>query len=227
MTKTVRLVVVIVFLFSTMMSDTAVLRGQKIDDTYHLVFSDEFNQPNGSLPDSTKWGCSLRHKSRWARWISNSPDVAYIRNGALVCRAIPNKEIHKDTATMLTGAIETRNKFSFKYGKVEVRLKTSRYRGNFPAAWLLPQPPCEQHPYGGEIDIFESYGTNPHAYHTAHTHWTLHLNKKTTPIHQFHEKVSVQRWHVYSVEWDESKIVWRVDGKLVGTYYKLFSTEAR
>lgn len=219
--------IVFAFLVSLTLASDSIQVHAQIKDDYVLIFSDEFNQKNGSLPDSTKWGCSWRHKSRWARWISNSPKVAFIKNGSLVCRTIPNDNLEADTATMLTGAIETQNKFSFKYGKVEIRLKTNRYRGNFPAAWMLPQPPCEKHPYGGEIDIFESYGTNPHAYHTAHTHWTLHLGKKTTPQHQFHEKIAVNKWHVYSVEWDEEKIVWRVDSNVVGTYYKLNNSEAQ
>jgi len=200
---------------------------QPSDDNYILIFADEFNQPNGSLPDPAKWGCSMRHKSRWARFISNSPKVAYIKNGHLVCRAIPNTIEKADTAQMLTGAIETQGKFSFQYGKVEVRLKTNRRPGNFPAVWMLPQPPAEPHPYGGEIDIFESYGTNPHAYHTAHTHWTLHLGMKQTPQHQFHEAVKVNKWHIYAVEWDPNTIVWKVDGKTVGTYNKLADTNAQ
>ena len=197
------------------------------EDEYILVFSDEFNQTTESQPDPTKWGCSSRHNSRWARWISNSPKVAYIKNGKLICRAIPNNQQKEDTAQMLTGAIETKDKFSFQYGKVEVRLKTNRQRGNFPAVWMLPQPPCLQHPYGGEIDIFESYGTNPHAYHTAHTHWTLHLGMKKTPQHQFHEKVRVDKWHVYCVEWNHNSIIWKVDDNIMGIYNKLDDDEAQ
>ena len=57
---------------------------------------------------------------------------------------------------MITGAKETRDNFSFTYGKVEVRLKTNLHRGNFPAAWMMPQPPCDGWPNAGEIDIFDS-----------------------------------------------------------------------
>lgn len=221
-----RKILLTILVLISVVSDQSIAVSQSQSENWQLVFSDEFNQPNGCLPDSTKWGCSWRHNSRWARWISKSPKVAYIKNGSLVCRAIPNNGVEKDTATMLTGAIETQNKFSFQYGKVEVRMKTNRYRGNFPAAWMLPQPPCQPHPYGGEIDIIESYGINTHAYHTAHTHWTLHLGKKHNPEHQFHEKLRVDKWHIYCVEWDEERIIWRVDGKMVGVYYKLNDAEA-
>lgn len=212
--------------FLIVLSDTVQQPNSEVSGTYEMIFSDEFNMPNGSRPDSSKWACSMRHKSRWARWISDSSAVAYIDKGKLICRAIPNTNLATDTAIMLTGAIETRNKFYFKYGKVEVRLKTNRYRGNFPAVWMLPQPPCKEHPYGGEIDIFEAYGTNADAYHTAHTHWTLHLKNKNKPQHQFHEQVSMHKWHVYGVEWDERKITWLVDGKIVGVYFKLSDSDA-
>ena len=124
---------------------------------YELVFSDEFNLPNGSQPDSTNWVRSMRNPSRWARWISSSKDVVFIKNGKLVCRAIPNRHLETDTASMLTGAVETFGKFSFQYGKVEVRMKTNLKQGNFPAVWLKPVPVRGDSLYG-EIDIVETFG---------------------------------------------------------------------
>ena len=81
--------------------------GKTQDEEYELVFFDEFNLPNGSQPDSSKWKRCSRNPSRWARWISDSKEVVYIKHGRLVCRAIPNKNLKTDTATMLTGAVET------------------------------------------------------------------------------------------------------------------------
>ena len=105
-------------------------------DGYTLVFSDDFNLPNGSQPDSLKWRRHNRNMSTWARWISPSPKVVTLKNGAWVCRAIPNHYEPQDTARMLTGAISTMQTFHFTYGKVEVRMKTNVKNGNFPAAWL-------------------------------------------------------------------------------------------
>ena len=51
-----------------------------------------------------------------------------------MCKAIPNRHLATDTAQMLTGAVFTKDKFEFRYGKVEVRMKTNRRVGNFPAA---------------------------------------------------------------------------------------------
>ena len=108
-------------------SDTTPLKAQEVE--WRLVFSDEFNQPNGSQPDPAKWNRAMRNPSIWARWNSNSDKVVFIKNGSLVCRAIPNKVEPSDTAKMLTGGVNTMNKFEFQYGKVEVRMKTNFTRG--------------------------------------------------------------------------------------------------
>jgi len=191
---------------------------EETDDGYELVFSDEFNQPDGSLPDPEKWTACPRRTATWSRWISDSPDVAFIRDSALVCRAIPNPDTSSDNVAMLTGAVETTGKFSFTYGKVEVRLRTNLHTGNFPAAWMKPEPPCEGWPKSGEIDIFESIDGENRSYHTVHTNWTYNLKNTNNPKSSFNRQTYVAQWHVYGMEWTEDLISWSIDGTVVGTY---------
>ena len=195
-------------------ADTSKLSAQQ-NDGWQLVFSDEFKQPDGSQPDAKKWARSQRNPSTWARWISSSPDVAYIKDGCLVCRAIPNKSLATDTARMLTGAVESIGKFDFMYGKVEVRMKTNLQRGNFPAVWLKPTDMKTDNRYG-EIDIVEMFGNKKSSHHTIHTHQTFTLKKKRPT--EFVKPMNVSRWHVYGMEWDRERIVWTVDGEPVGEY---------
>lgn len=204
------------FLLLVFSADTVKMEAQTTD--YVLVFSDEFNQPDYSQPDSTKWSRHQRGTSVWSRWISDSKRVVFIKNGALVCRAIPNKYESSDTATMLTGAINTKDKFSFQYGKVEVRMRTNLTLGNFPAAWIVPQPGQQDTRYG-EIDIVEMFGNQGKAAHTAHTHRSFTLKKEGIK-RDFKEDVSVKKWHVYGLEWTKDKLIWTVDGRQVGVYYK-------
>lgn len=209
----------LIFLLIFVLSDSVSKSPEAVQaDEYELVFSDEFNLPNGSQPDSTKWGRSVRYTSIWNRWVSQSPRVVYIDKGHLVCKAIPNRTEKSDTATMLTGAIETLNKYSFQYGKVEVRLKTNTQRGNFPAAWLSPQPGGIDSRYG-EIDIFETFGNIGCSQHTVHNHLTTILKKKG-PENEFRKKIRVDRWHIYSIEWSAEKIIWFIDGEKVAEYHK-------
>lgn len=190
------------------------------EDGYELVFNDEFNQPDGSQPDPEKWVSSERRNSTWNRYVADDTRVVYIKDGALVCRALRNPDMASDNVPMLTGARETRDKFSFTYGKVLVRLKTTPHKGNFPAAWMLPQPPAEGWPAGGEIDIFETIDAQEHAWHTVHTNWTYTLGNKNNPISSFDEDCTVSNWHVYGLEWTEDRLTWTVDGTVVGTYDK-------
>ena len=185
---------------------------------YQLIFADEFDLPNGSRPDPGKWRSSTRSGSTWNRWISDAEEVAFLQDGNLVCRAIPNPDTSTDNVPMLTGAIETRGLFSFTYGKVEVRLQVDPYTGSFPAAWMMPQPPCEVWPNSGEIDIFESVDAQNTAFHTIHSHWSYDLGHKNDPKSSFFENVNIAQWHIYGVEWLENILIFTVDGNFVGTY---------
>ena len=189
------------------------------NDGYVLVFSDEFNQRNWSQPDPTKWRVPQRDSNvRWKRWVSNSPKVAFIKNGSLVCRAIPNRSASNDTARILTGAVDTRHTFTFQYGKVEVRMKTNIKEGNSPAAWLFVDKRLKNPRYG-EIDIFESFGNRGTAHQAVHTHQTWILKKKGVK-HEFSIPLNVKKWHVYGLEWTPDKLIWTIDGIVVAQYTK-------
>lgn len=207
-------------LLAFLASDAGHVKAQAAKGEWQLVFRDEFRQKNGSQPDVRYWSCSPRGWSTWNRWISDSRSVAFIRNGKLVCRAIRNMENPADTAQMLTGAVETRGKFTFQYGKIEVRAKTNLHVGNFPAIWLMPQPPADPNPEGGEIDILETFGIHNDTFHSVHTHWTANL-KHTVPKNQFPSyRVGIERWHVYGLEWTPNSLVFTIDGVVTGIYRK-------
>lgn len=216
MRKNLMLSFLILFVFADTSSQTSTF--DEAAAAYELVFSDEFNQPDGSLPDSAKWSCPPRSNAGWNRWVSDSSAVAYIKNGKLVCKAIPNKSLSADTAQMLTGAVFTRNKFEFRYGKIEVRMKTNLSTGNFPAAWLRTWPTPKQ-PLYSEVDIMETFGSRKISSHTAHSQLTT-SRKAHGQRNTFNYSCNVTKWHVYGVIWTERCIIWTVDGLKVGEYRK-------
>ena len=185
-----------------------------------MVFNDEFNGEDGTQPDATKWRRSNRYGSTWNRFISNSEDVVFIQDGHLVCRAIPNPDQEADPVPMLTGSVESRGLFSFTYGWVEARLKTVPHAGNFPAFWMMPQPPTDAWPKGGEIDIFEAIDAKNTAFHTLHSNWTVNLGNKNNPKSSFSEAVTQGEWHIFAADWTESLITFYVDGNPVASYAK-------
>lgn len=184
---------------------------------YELVFADEFNGQNGSQPDPSKWVRCKRYNATWCRWVSNLNDVAFIKNGSLICRAIPNRNVVPgDTAKMLTGAIESKGKFSFQYGKVEVRMKTNNERGNFPAVWMKPVV-TDKNNYG-EIDIVETFGDLGVAKQTVHNHITTILKRGRE--FQLSNRISLNRWHIYGLEWTPTYLAFYIDGQLVDVFRK-------
>lgn len=184
---------------------------------YVLVFSDEFNKPDGTLPDSKVWTpCTRRPKVTWARFLSNSPKVAFIQDGNLVLRAIPNPDRSTDDVYMLTGGINSSQKFAFRYGRVECRALVNPFIGSFPAIWMMPKTALAW-PKGGEIDIFEQINTEQKAYSTVHSAWTKSHPDET---HSGNVNLSMDRYHVYALEWEKDVLTFFADGKQVYQYKK-------
>ena len=194
--------------------------GELPEECYSMVFNDEFNSENGTQPDEAKWRRSNRYGSTWNRYISNSEDVVFLHDGHLVCRAIPNPDQESDPVPMLTGSVESRGLFSFTYGWVEARLKTLPHAGNFPAFWMMPQPPADTWPKAGEIDIFEAIDAQNTAFHTLHSHWINNLGNKNNPKRSFSESVTQGEWHIFAANWTDDLITFYVDGNPVGSYAK-------
>ena len=187
---------------------------------YELVFSDEFNLPDGSRPDASKWISCERQGATWNRWLADRPDVYFIKDGKLACRAIPNPYQDEDPVPMITGGVKSQGKFAFTYGKVECRALSNPWIGNFPAIWMMPADNSKGWPNAGEIDIWEVIDTDERSYHTIHSNWTYNLGNTNNPRSSFNTAVSLDRYHTYGLEWDETSLKWYVDGKLVGTYNK-------
>lgn len=184
---------------------------------YVLVFSDEFNKPDGTLPDPEVWTlCVRRPKVTWARFLSNSPKVAFIQDGNLVLRAIPNPDRSTDDVDMLTGGINSSQKFAFRYGRVECRALVNPFIGNFPAIWMMPKTALAW-PKGGEIDIFEQINTEQKAYSTVHSAWTKSHPDET---HSGNVNLPMNRYHIYALEWEKDVLTFFADGKRVYQYKK-------
>ena len=189
------------------------------NNKWKLVFSDEFNQKDGSRPDAAKWSSCVRTPSTWARWISDNRNTSFIKKGRLICRTIPNKSEVGDTAKMLSGAIETKGKFDFQYGKIEVRMRTNNLVGNFPAVWLVPTYEDGDKRYG-EIDVVEMFGNEGKSAHTVHTHRSYTLKKEGVK-RDVKIPLDVTKWHVYGLEWDKDKLIWTIDGDEVFRYNRV------
>ncbi len=210
---------------------------------YILQFVDEFNLEDGSMPNSEYWSRSGWATPAWKRFTAQTEagqkETGYIEDGKMVLRCLKNThddEVNKNTSAkldMISGAIETANKVTFTYGKVEARLKTTAHTGNFPAFWMMPNSSTYGGwPYSGEIDIFEQINNEDKSYHTIHSKWANSTSdgsecqgQSSNPTKTANEATVTGEYHVYGLEWTEDILKWFVDGKQVFSYAKSTSQD--
>jgi len=189
---------------------------------YSLLWHDEFD---GDSLNTEIWNMEARQPG----WTNNelqeytkSSENIFIRDGKLVLKAIKTQKNGKDYYT--SGKVNTRGKKDFMYGKVVVSAKVPKGQGLWPAIWMMPASDNVYGPWprGGEIDIMEILGNQPHiAYATVH-YGDPHaqqqgykiLNDGTTFADDFHE---------YSLEWEPGEMRFYVDGELIHTVNDWYS----
>ena len=193
---------------------------------YQLVFSDEFD---GSSINSSKWNT----RYRWGpNWIINSEEQFYIDTlnepdfGASPYRHGGGNLIIQATRTpgdlrsksreqaYLSGAMTTHNKFSMKYGYVEMRARLPRGKGLWSAFWLLHNGNDRRRP---EIDVMEMLGDNSRLVYQTYHHYD-NGNLRSTPSYRAPGPDYADGFHTFGMLWEPGKITWYVDGNETNSY---------
>jgi beta-glucanase (GH16 family) len=149
---------------------------------YTLVWSDEFNGKNGSLPDPAKWTYDIGGNG-WGNqeleYYTNRGQNVQMQNGNLVITALPETYAGADGVirNYTSARLKTQGLFSQAYGRFEARIKLPAGQGIWPAFWLLGDDIARVGwPQCGEIDIMENIGKEP-----ATNHGSLHGPSSTKP----------------------------------------------
>ena len=179
-------------------------------DGYNLVWYDEFD---GSEVNTNDWNFEIGTGS--SGWGNNELEYyrkenAWLDDGILTIEA--RQEAYSGsnyTSTRMT----TQGKQSFKYARIDIRALLPEGQGIWPALWMLGTnissvgwPAC------GEIDIMEMIGgsgrenTTHGTIHWYNAGWTYTGDSNTLASGTFADK-----YHVFSIVWDETKIQWYVD----------------
>ncbi len=173
-----------------------------------LVWSDEFD--GTGAPSSSKWGYDLG-AGGWGnselQYYTNRTDNASVSNGTL---KITLKAESYSGSSYTSARLLTKDKFSFKYGKIEVRAKLPAGGGTWPAIWMLGSnlttvgwPAC------GEIDIMEHKGNDLNRiFGTLHHPGHSGGNGDGTTV--VISNVSTE-FHRYALEWSATTIKFLVD----------------
>jgi beta-glucanase (GH16 family) len=151
----------------------------------------------------------------------DSPETVHIShseedcNGALVLQAHYRPGFRNPQGAQfdfVSGRVHTRDKVTFRYGRVSARLKIPAVSGAWPAFWALGTqgawPAC------GEIDIMEAVGESDWVSAAAHGPNYFGeaglVNKK-----YFQPPDSIAEWHIYTAECTPEKLLFFVDDELI------------
>ena len=183
---------------------------------YALVWHDEFD--SGTL-DNTVWSKIWRSKADWATHMSSNDALYAIDDGNLVMRGVVNDFLKKDTASVLTGGVWTRNRKTFGFGRVEVRAKFDVAQGYWPAIWMLPSVNKDLNwPYGGEIDIMEHFDGSLMVDQTIHTDYTVNQGKRNRPPQSARSAYHIGDYNTYGMERFQDSLVFFVNGNRTFNY---------
>lgn len=218
-----KLIFIIILLGSVIVSGckTGVFMHQK---KWKLIWTDDFDS---GILDESKWSKIKRNNADWGNYMSAHKDCYRIKNGMLHLRGIVNPDTSKDTVPYLTGGIETKGKFSYKYGKIEIRAKLESAKGAWPAIWMLAdRPKYGKYPRNGEIDIMERLNFEPKIYQTVHSYYTLELGEKENPKHYGTTPLNPEEFNVYGLEWYRDRLVFTLNGEETFVYPRLKDVDA-
>ncbi len=197
---------------------------------YDLVWSDEFE---GSALDKNTWtpliGNGKVHNN--PGWGNN--EFEYYtdkegKDGNILVSDGTLKIIPKEEATesdegkfrYTSARMVTAGKQSFKYGKIEAKIKLPAIDGLWPAFWMMGKDGGVW-PRNGEIDILESWNSGQFAQGAWHwfdeskpanyEHWRMmkygQMNDKWSNFKGFDKT----QWHTYGIIWDKDQMQFTVD----------------
>lgn len=179
----------------------------------NLIWAEEFNY--SGIPDPNIWNMETGG-SGWGnnelQYYTDRIDNASVDGGMLTITA---KEEAYGGRDYTSARITTQNKFDFKYGRIEARMKLPYGQGIWPAFWMLGVninsvgwPAC------GEIDIMEMIGGSGRENTTYTTlHWDNNGNHADYGEgYTLSSGTFADDFHVFSVEWNAQQIKGYVDG---------------
>lgn len=185
----------------------------KAADNYELVWSDEFN---GNYLDTNTWNYEIGTGS-WG-WGNNEQQYYTDRNIKVSNGTMKITAKREDYGGMkyTSSRITTKNKKNFKYGKIEARIKMPKFKGVWPAFWMLgANQDSVGWPKCGEIDIMEAINDENLVYGTLH--WFNDPGNNNADSGSSVAVADRTEYHVYGVEWTADKLRWYVDGKVYRT----------
>lgn len=191
------------------------------DGKWQLQWSDEFD---GNSLNTNTWTYE-QGAGGWGngevQYYTNRTQNVFVQDGLLNIRA---QRENYNGSQFTSGRIITKNKKTFKYGKMEAKLRVNggNQDGVWPAFWMMGNdidrvgwPAC------GELDIMEHANNNAFIGGTLHfgPSWDQHGmwgSGDTGQNKYFSDNTNngINGWHTYGVTWDQNLIKWYMDNEV-------------
>ena len=180
-----------------------------------MVWNDEFNEI-----DKDYWTFEIgRGNNGWGNQELQyyTDDNAFIKDGHLVIEA--RNEVFGGS-NYTSSRMITKDKFEFKYGRVDIRGVLPYGQGIWPAFWMLGANISEVGwPRCGEIDIMEMIGGQGRENEVHGTvHWDEGGHAYTGKSIKLPQGIFNDEFHVFSIVWDENSITWMMDDQPYNTF---------
>lgn len=185
---------------------------------YELVWSDEFNQADGTAPNPDYWNYNLGGGG-WGngefQYYTDRLENSRIEGGNLIIemRREPN---YNSTGYDYTSArLLTQNKLDWKYGRIEARISVpTGGSGLWPAFWMLGSNISEVGwPQCGEIDIMEYISRRPNEIFGT-IHGPGYAGGASFGNTVTFDGPVADDFNTYSVEWEPNLIRWYLNGEM-------------
>lgn len=175
--------------------------------TRALVFADEFA---GAAIDRSVWSFGSGFTNDNVHYYTDRTLNAQVSGGML--QIIARMESYNGYA-FTSALLQTKNVISWRYGRIEARMKMPAGAGFVPAFWMMPADdrygwwPCS-----GEIDIMEYPSTEVNKiYGTAHARGYSAFTGSAPRSASLTVQDAASAFHVYAVEWSPDTINYYVD----------------
>lgn len=189
------------------------------DKDWKVYWSDEFD---GDELDRKTWTPEIG--TGWNGWgngevqsYTDRPKNLDVKDGKLVITALAESY---GMSGYTSARIITRGKKSFKYGKIEAKIKVEggNQKACWPAFWMMGDVPY-QWPVCGELDIMEHANDRPYA--SGAVHWMaledsmMWSGMFDGSVHHYKNNKTdgINGWHTYGIVWTKDNIQWYVDNK--------------
>jgi beta-glucanase (GH16 family) len=201
--------------------------GITVPTGYKLVWSDEFDVDG--RPSTANWkyeqGFVRNEEAQWYQ-----PDNATVSGGVLVIearreqKANPNYmagstdwKRNRQYAEYTSSSLITSGLHSWQFGRFEMRGRIDTRSGMWPAWWTLGV--SGEWPSNGEIDIMEFYRGNVLANVACgtSTRYQAKWDSVSKAISSFNDAQWSSKFHVWRMDWDDTKIDLYLDDALMNT----------